>query len=289
MISRIIGAARPAITDQDRRWLLFAGFALWVVVYATINFGLITDPMAHQSERIVRRLVTCAAGYALCLAMVPVLWRARSRPLGGRIALALGASALAYLAHLLVRLAVFHLYRPLWGPLDLNVLLDAVQGNGWMFALWAALCLLVFGEAQDGAQHMRAEPTQSTTTRPSPLWSDDGRWRVKIPLESVLLFEAERDYVRLHTASKRHLVRARLKDLIGELPAERYMQVHRSAIVQLAAIEGIQRAGSAWRVRLGHGIEARVSRAMGKSLRQRLALEAAAGPQDIRPGSAGGG
>jgi hypothetical protein len=272
MISRAIGTGGRAITSDELRWLLLAGFALWVIVYATINFGLVTYPMEHQSERIVRRLVTCGAGYALCLAMVPALWRARSWSLGARIGIALGASALAYLAHLLVRLAVFHLYRPLWGALDLDVVLAALQGDGWMFALWAALCLLVFGETRDETQD-RIVGTVRSPGQPSTLWSDEGRWRVKVPLESVLLFEAERDYVRLHTASKRHLVRARLKDLIAELPAEQYMQVHRSAIVQLAAIEGMRRAGSAWRIRLRHGIEARVSRTMGKSLRQRLKQE----------------
>lgn len=287
MTSRVIGAGRSAITGEVRRWLLLAGFMLWAIVYGTINFGLVTDPMAHQSERIVRRLVTCGAGYALCLAMVPALWRARARPLGRRIGLALAASALAYLAHLLVRLAVFHLYRPLWGPLDLDVVLAALQGDGWMFALWAALCLLVFGETRDERPGPTAGIARSAGQLPT-LWSDEGHWRVKIPVESVLLFEAERDYVRLHTASQRHLVRARLKDLIADLPAEHYMQVHRSAIVQLAAIEGIQRAGSAWRIRLRHGIEAQVSRTMGKSLRQRLALAAATEPQGVGRDGAGG-
>ncbi|MDQ8756202.1 LytTR family DNA-binding domain-containing protein [Sphingosinicella sp. LHD-64] len=275
MISRIIWREYDAGAGANLRWLILGGLAIWVTAYASLNFGLLTNPIDHPSERILRRIVTCTAGFLLCLAMAPFLWRARSRPLAERIGIALGVSACAYLAHLIVRLCVFHLYRPLWGPLDFEVVLTGLQGADWTFALWAALCLLLFGETRSAA------PCQDPPSAPFPdsatFWSGEGRWRVKVPLDEVLLFEAERDYVRLHVPGKHYLVRGRLKDLAAGLPNDRYLQVHRSAIVRLAAIEGIQRAGSAWRVRLRTGLEARVSRPMGKVVRQKLAAEASGG------------
>jgi DNA-binding LytR/AlgR family response regulator len=89
-------------------------------------------------------------------------------------------------------------------------------------------------------------------------------------METVFLLEAERDYVRLHTPSRQYLVRGRLKDWAAKLPGDCFMQVHRSAIVRLAAVEAIQRAGSAWRARMSGGFEIPVSRSRGKQLRRRL-------------------
>lgn len=268
MSLRIFGTAGRALGERDARLLLMVLLAVWVSAYAMLNFGLLTNPIEHMFERVLRRIVTSAAGVALCVFMVPPLWHARALPLARRVGIALAISAFAYAAHFLVRIIVFHLYRPLWGPLDFNELLTGLQAAGWMFPLWAAFCMLVFGNAR---RQIPPDPEPDISGEPQSIWVDHRGWRCKIPLESVLLFEAERDYVRIHTASRQYLIRGRLKHLAADLPDGRYMHVHRAAIVQLAAIEGLRRAGSTWRVRLSSGVEAPVSRPMGKALRAWLA------------------
>ncbi|MES2056442.1 MAG: LytTR family DNA-binding domain-containing protein [Pseudomonadota bacterium] len=261
----------PGIGRPERTQLLLIALALWVITYVILNLGWLTPPIEHQPERALRRIVTCVAGFALCLAMVPVLQRVSSRPMPQRIGVALVLSSVAYLIHLAVRLAVFHLYRPLWGPLEPEVVASALSGGpGWMIALWATFCLLVLGETTAGAPGRMAMPADQPMNWPD-VWSEDAHWRVRVPMENVILFEAERDYVRLHTPSKQYLVRGRLKDWVNRLPEDRYMRVHRSAIVRLEAVEGIRGAGSVWRVRLRNGVEAPVSRSMGRAVRQWLA------------------
>jgi len=248
--------------------LLSAAFLLWLAIYAILNFGLLTSHIDHQGERVLRRIATCGGGLAICLAMIPALHAARKAPLPARIRTALVASLFAYLAHLAVRLVVFHVYRPLWGPLEPDVLLSAMQGSGLMFALWATFCLLLF--ADKAAPEPVPAGTGDVAEETGSVWSDDGRWRVKVPIEDVILCLAERDYVRLHTRTRDYLVRGTLKDWAARLPRERYLQVHRSAIVELAAVEAIRGSGSAWCVRLCNGLEAPVSRSMGKTVREEL-------------------
>lgn len=273
MATAVRDAGRPALRldAAQRRLLLIVALGLWAAIYALLNVPWFTPPVEHQAERALRRIVTCGAGIGLCVAMVPVLARASLAPLRRRLLIALRASVAAWGAHLLVRLAVFHVYRPLWGPLDLEVVGEALGGAGWMFGLWAAVCLLVFAEARHAADEAPGPPREAAAL-PEAVWCTQGGRRVRVDLADVVLFAAERDYVRLHAAGRQHLVRGRLKDWCGMLPAERFMQVHRSAIVRLDAVRGLERAGSVWRLKLEGGTEALVSRAKGRELRQRLAM-----------------
>lgn len=266
----------------ERRVLLLAALGLWIMIYIELNVSWLTPAIDHQGERALRRIVTCAAGAGLCLAMVPALLRASLVPLGRRLWIATGVSLAAYMAHLGVRLAVFHLYRPLWGPLDVQVILDALAGDGWMFGLWAAVCLLVFAESRrrdDGRPGAAPSSPTPAVTAPEAVWCEKGGRRVRVALADVFLFAAERDYVRLHTREQQYLVRGRLKDWAYVLPEREFMQIHRSAIVRLSAIGSLERAGSVWRVRLPDGTDTLVSRPKSKDVRQRLAdVEAADRP-----------
>lgn len=62
-----------------------------------------------------------------------------------------------------------------------------------------------------------------------------------IPVDSVLLFRASDKYTEVVTAAGESLIRTPLKELLAQLPAERFRQVHRGAIVNLDAVESAQR------------------------------------------------
>lgn len=113
------------------------------------------------------------------------------------------------------------------------------------------------------------------------IWVSDGRRRHRIPLEAVEWFEAERDYVRIHTADRNHLVRGTLQGMIEKLDPAVFIRIHRSAVLNLKAVEGLQRnlAGST-SVRLRSGGEAPVGRAYLSPLKARLGLDRRAALQD---------
>lgn len=58
-----------------------------------------------------------------------------------------------------------------------------------------------------------------------------------VPIEEVLFFEAADKYVRVVTAGKEHLMRLSLRELLPQLDAELFWQVHRGTVVRATAIE----------------------------------------------------
>ncbi|MEO3714735.1 LytR/AlgR family response regulator transcription factor [Roseateles flavus] len=58
-----------------------------------------------------------------------------------------------------------------------------------------------------------------------------------VPIEEVLFFEAADKYVRVVTAGKEHLMRLSLRELLPQLDAEQFWQVHRGTVVRATAID----------------------------------------------------
>ena len=65
-----------------------------------------------------------------------------------------------------------------------------------------------------------------------------------VPIDEVIYFEAADKYVRVVTADKEHLIRLSLKELLPQLDAQRFWQVHRGTIVQARCIAQARREDS---------------------------------------------
>ncbi len=68
-----------------------------------------------------------------------------------------------------------------------------------------------------------------------------GRTTRLVPVNSVLYFQATDKYTEAITGEERHLIRAPLKELLSQLDPRQFVQIHRSTIVNLAAIGRIER------------------------------------------------
>jgi DNA-binding LytR/AlgR family response regulator len=65
-----------------------------------------------------------------------------------------------------------------------------------------------------------------------------------VPVDEVIYFEAADKYVRVVTATREHLIRLSLKELVPQLDAQRFWQVHRGTIVQARCIAQARREES---------------------------------------------
>jgi len=75
--------------------------------------------------------------------------------------------------------------------------------------------------------------------------SDTGGTTVHmVPVQEVLYFEAADKYVRVLTADREYLIRTPLKQLLPQLDADVFWQVHRAVLVRSDAIEQVQRDDS---------------------------------------------
>ena len=65
-----------------------------------------------------------------------------------------------------------------------------------------------------------------------------------VPVAEVLYFEAADKYVRVVTAEREHLIRLSLRELLPQLDAQQFWQVHRGLVVRASAIATAQRDDS---------------------------------------------
>ncbi|MDO8387329.1 MAG: LytTR family DNA-binding domain-containing protein [Polaromonas sp.] len=62
-----------------------------------------------------------------------------------------------------------------------------------------------------------------------------------VPVAEVLYFEAADKYIRVLTASHEYLIRTPLKELLPQLDAQVFWQIHRGTVVQADAIDSVHR------------------------------------------------
>ena len=96
--------------------------------------------------------------------------------------------------------------------------------------------------AQRLAQRLAALPVALATgagEAPVIVVSDRGRI-VRVPIADVLYLKAELKYVTLRTAAHTHVLDEALSDLEGRL-GERFLRVHRNALVARSAVRALER------------------------------------------------
>ncbi|MDP9632630.1 UNVERIFIED_ORG: two-component system response regulator AlgR [Ensifer adhaerens] len=91
---------------------------------------------------------------------------------------------------------------------------------------------------------------------------------IRIALDRVVRFQAERDYVRIHTENKSYLHHESLASLAGRLDPAEFLRLHRSSIVRRHCIVGLRQAPfGALIALLSDGSEIRVGRTYVKQVR----------------------
>jgi two-component system LytT family response regulator len=99
-----------------------------------------------------------------------------------------------------------------------------------------------------------------------------GQVRV-VPVEKIDYITASGPYAELHVGDKTFAIRERMQTLEEQLDPERFMRIHRSAIVRLDRIDTMLRSpGGDYAVRLKSGVELSLSRARRDELAHRMGL-----------------
>ena len=98
----------------------------------------------------------------------------------------------------------------------------------------------------------------------------DGRTRF-LEVESIDWIEAQDNYVRIHVAGGRHILRETLASLASRLDPNRFVRVHRSVVVQASAVRELKTLfhGDLELV-LRNGASVRVGRAYRAGLKERI-------------------
>jgi len=91
-----------------------------------------------------------------------------------------------------------------------------------------------------GAQPSPATPAQ----RLEVIQAAVGNTVHMVPVDDVIYFEAADKYIRVVTAEREHLIRLSLRELLPQLDAQRFWQIHRGTVVQARCISSAQREES---------------------------------------------
>lgn len=100
------------------------------------------------------------------------------------------------------------------------------------------------------------------------IWVKSRGELIRIALDRVVRFQAERDYVRIHTEARSYLHHESLASLEGWLDPSAFLRLHRSSIVRRDCIVGLRQAPFAALIALlSDGSEIRVGRTYAKHVR----------------------
>jgi two-component system, LytTR family, response regulator len=97
-----------------------------------------------------------------------------------------------------------------------------------------------------------------------------GKMRV-VPVSQIDYVTASGPYVELHVGTHRYVIRESMQHLEARLDPERFVRVHRSAIVRLDVVDTLLRGeGSEYQLLLKSGARLRVGRSRREELERRL-------------------
>jgi DNA-binding LytR/AlgR family response regulator len=115
------------------------------------------------------------------------------------------------------------------------------------------------------------DPVASASRHESELWVEHRGAFLRIPVAGIRWVEADRDYIHIHAADQRYLLRETIGSMAERLDPAQFVRVRRSAIVRIDEIASIRRlAYGEVRVTLRDGTEVRVGRTYLAAIRQLL-------------------
>ena len=85
---------------------------------------------------------------------------------------------------------------------------------------------------------------QAPTPRLEVIQAQTGALVHLVPIDEVIYFEAADKYLRVVTATREHLIRLSLRELLPQLDPQRFWQVHRGTVVQARCIATARREES---------------------------------------------
>ncbi len=87
---------------------------------------------------------------------------------------------------------------------------------------------------------IRPESSQENGVEKTSIFIKVDKKYVKVKFDDIFYVESLKDYVKIFTKTGNYLVHKSLTSLIDELPAERFLRIHRSFVISLNEVEFIE-------------------------------------------------
>ena len=123
------------------------------------------------------------------------------------------------------------------------------------------------------AKQKREEPEEEEASDTAPLVTKDTLFIrdkymfVKLKIGEIIFIKSDKNYLEIHLANKKHLVRGKMSEFIANLPIDLFIQVNRSYVVHMEFIEQI---GAGFIV--VNGVEIPLGKAYREELKRRFSF-----------------
>ncbi|MBC7902351.1 MAG: response regulator transcription factor [Gemmatimonadaceae bacterium] len=107
-----------------------------------------------------------------------------------------------------------------------------------------------------------------TGQSPTRIMVESGNKMITLKVEDIFYFEAEKDYTRIHTASKSYLSNYGIGILEQRMDAKIFLRIHRSYIVNIHSIKEVHKEGYSMQVLLSNDKTLNVSRSYMEQLKK---------------------
>lgn len=115
--------------------------------------------------------------------------------------------------------------------------------------------------AERGAERAEGGSGAQAPRHLEEFWVSEARGLVRLSVDEIDRISAERDYMRLHVGKRSWLINHTIARLEEELDPDRFVRLHRSAIVRRDFVTGLKRdEGGRWWAILADGEEQKVGR-----------------------------
>jgi DNA-binding LytR/AlgR family response regulator len=106
------------------------------------------------------------------------------------------------------------------------------------------------------------DPASATSSHLKHIQASIGNTIRLLPVQDVVYFEAADKYIRVMTLDREYLIRTPLKELLSQLDASAFWQIHRGTVVNASCIDSVTRneAGKLWLALRGRPERLAVSR-----------------------------
>jgi len=102
-----------------------------------------------------------------------------------------------------------------------------------------AIELAVQHFARESQPQPAVPPPPEVMSQTDSLFIRDGGKLTRVMYPEIQWIEADDSYIHLHTDRKKYTLRVSLRDLEDQLPANRFMRIHRGYLIQVACIEQV--------------------------------------------------
>lgn len=114
---------------------------------------------------------------------------------------------------------------------------------------------------KEGAPGTGAFPTKLGGQYVHEFWVSHRAELIRVAAMDIERIEADRDYMRLHTAGRSYLLHQTISTLEQRLDPEQFQRIHRSHIVRRDLITGLRHeGGGVWHALLGEDLSMRIGR-----------------------------